>query len=229
MRIAIIGYGKMGRMAEETAIGRGHEVVSRIDKDNAAEMDSLQPAEVDAAIEFSTPQTAYSNVKTLLQKGIPVVCGTTGWDVEELKRELGKENSTPWIWASNFSVGVNLLFAVNKYMAQLMRAWGQYKPAVEETHHIHKLDKPSGTAKTIAEDIQACGYTDVHIESIREGEVPGIHTISWDSEEDCISLTHNAKSRAGFALGAVIAAEWLQGKKGFHTMQEVMGELRIDN
>ena len=226
MRIAIVGYGKMGRMVEDTALRRGHEVVCRIDKDNISELDSLQHADVDAAIEFSTPLTAYGNVKTLLQKGIPVVCGTTGWDVEMLKQEYAHthpdNNGTPWIWASNFSVGVNLLFAVNCYLAQLMHAWGQYKPSVEETHHIHKLDKPSGTAKTLAEDIQSCGYTGVPVESVREGEVPGIHTVSWDSTDDCLSLTHTAKSRTGFALGAVIAAEWLQGRTGLHTMQEVL-------
>jgi len=212
----------MGRMVEQTAIRRGHAVVCRIDKDNAGELNTLQPAEVDAAIEFSTPLTACSNVKTLLQRGIPVVCGTTGWDVEALRHEFEGTNSTPWIWASNFSIGVNLFFALNGHLAQLMRAWGQYTPAVAETHHIHKLDKPSGTAKTLAEEIRACGYADVPIESFREGEVPGIHTVTWDCAEDCISLTHSAKSRAGFALGAVIAAEWLQGKSGFHTMQEVL-------
>ena len=213
MRVALIGYGKMGHMIEEIALSRGHEIVARIDMGDDFD---LKDAEV--AIEFTTPGTAKDNILRAWAKNVPVVCGTTGWDQEELKiknYELKiKDNKTVisdetgktmLVWSSNFSVGVNIFFELNKQLASAMKALPQYTPSITETHHIHKLDKPSGTAKTLAEQIG----TNVAIESIREGEVPGTHVVTWDSEEDTIIITHIAKGRRGFALGAVLAAESL--------------------
>ena len=222
MKIAIIGYGKMGHMIEAIALERGHEIVARIDAGDAFE---LNGAEV--AIEFTIPATAKDNILRAWAQSVPVVCGTTGWDVEELKGERMKvkgennktiitdENGKPMlVWSSNFSVGVNIFFELNKMLADKMAQQPQYTPSITETHHIHKLDKPSGTAKTLAEQISAMyegAMYDVQrsipIESIREGEVPGTHVVTWDSEEDTIVITHIAKGRRGFALGAVLAAE----------------------
>jgi 4-hydroxy-tetrahydrodipicolinate reductase len=171
------------------------------------------------AIEFSRPDAAESNVRAALEQGVAVVSGTTGWDVHGLQAELGC-NHPGVIWSSNYSVGVNILFAVNKYLAQLLHKTGGYTPAITEIHHVHKLDAPSGTAVTLREGIAES--VDCPIESIREGEVPGIHEVRWESEADVLTLRHEAKSRQGFALGAVLAAEWLQGKTGWHTMQEVL-------
>ncbi len=201
MRIALIGYGKMGHMIEEIALSRGHEIVARIDVGAAFD---LKDAEV--AIEFTTPTTAKDNILRSWAQNVPVVCGTTGWDAASLMEEDKRLHNKPMlIWKSNFSVGVNIFFDLNKALASAMKAQPQYTPSITETHHIHKLDKPSGTAKTLAEQIG----TDVAIESIREGEVPGTHVVTWDSEEDTIIITHIAKGRRGFALGAVLAAESL--------------------
>lgn len=207
MRIALIGYGKMGHMIEEVALSRGHEIVARIDAGDAFD---LNGAEV--VIEFTTPQTAEENVRKAWKQGVPVVCGSTGWDAASLMEEDKRIHEKPMlIWKSNFSVGVNMFFELNKWLAEKMQAQPQYTPSITETHHIHKLDKPSGTAKTIAEGLRVMGYRvqDSEIESIREGEVPGTHEVKWDSEEDTIVITHIAKGRRGFALGAVLAAEQL--------------------
>ena len=223
MKIAIIGYGKMGHMIEEVALSRGHEIVATID---AGDEFDLKGADV--AIEFTTPLTAAENIRKAWKQGVPVISGSTGWDPEELKSEnyelrmadnktlvtdeLGK---TMLVWSSNYSVGVNIFFELNKFLARMMSEQPQYAPSITETHHIHKLDKPSGTAKTLAEqihDIEISKYQnieDLPIESIREGEVPGTHEVKWDSEEDTIIITHIAKGRRGFALGAVLAAEKL--------------------
>lgn len=201
MKIALIGYGKMGHMIEEIALSRGHEIVARIDVGDTFD---LKDAEV--AIEFTTPTTAKDNILRSWAQNVPVVCGTTGWDAASLMEEDKRLHDRPMlIWKSNFSVGVNIFFDLNKALASAMKAQPQYTPSITETHHIHKLDKPSGTAKTLAEQIG----TDVAIESIREGEVPGTHVVTWDSEEDTIIITHIAKGRRGFALGAVLAAESL--------------------
>ena len=201
MRIALIGYGKMGHMIESIALERGHEVVARIDAGDAFD---LKNAEV--AIEFTTPATAKENILRAWAQNVPVVCGTTGWDAASLIAEDKRLHERPMlIWKSNFSVGVNIFFELNKELAAAMKTQPQYTPSITETHHIHKLDKPSGTAKTLAEQIG----TEVAIESIREGEVPGTHVVTWDSEEDTIITTHIAKGRRGFALGAVLAAESL--------------------
>ena len=191
----------MGHMIEEIALSRSHEIVARIDVGD--EFD-LKDAEV--AIEFTTPTTAKDNILRSWAQNVPVVCGTTGWDAASLMEEDKRLHNKPMlIWKSNFSVGVNIFFDLNKALASAMKAQPQYTPSITETHHIHKLDKPSGTAKTLAEQIG----TDVAIESIREGEVPGTHVVTWDSEEDTIIITHIAKGRRGFALGAVLAAESL--------------------
>ena len=226
MKIALIGYGKMGRMIESVARARGHEVVCVVDpcvnaeeQPLAAAIDSEAFRSADVAIEFSRPDAAESNVRAALEQGVAVVSGTTGWDVRGLQAELGTEHPGV-IWSSNYSVGVNILFAVNKYLAQLLHKTGGYTPAITEIHHVHKLDAPSGTAVTLREGIGES--VDCPIESIREGEVPGIHEVRWESEADVLTLRHEAKSRQGFALGAVLAVEWLQGKTGWHTMQEVL-------
>ena len=203
----------MGHMIEEVALSRGHEIVAHIDVGDAFDLKGA-----DVAIEFTTPATAKDNILRAWAQNVPVICGTTGWKPEELvngdwsfviegsrivvKDEKGK---TMLVWSSNFSVGVNIFFDLNKELAAAMKAQPQYTPSITETHHIHKLDKPSGTAKTLAEQIG----TNVAIESIREGEVPGTHEVKWDSEEDTIIITHIAKGRRGFALGAVLAAESL--------------------
>lgn len=211
MKIALIGYGKMGHMIEEIALSRGHEIVARIDVGTPFD---LNHAEV--AIEFTTPATAKDNILRAWALSVPVVCGTTGWDAAALMDEDKRLHSkTMLVWKSNFSVGVNIFFEINKQLAsQMSNLQSQmdecpYTPSITETHHIHKLDKPSGTAKTLAEDLKIRGFEDVQIESIREGEVPGTHEVKWDSEEDTIIITHIAKGRRGFALGAVLEAEQL--------------------
>ncbi len=201
MKIALIGYGKMGHMIEEIALSRGHEIVARIDAGDAFELNNA-----DVVIEFTTPATAEENVRKAWKQNVPVVCGSTGWNAQKLLDEDKRTHEKPMlIWKSNFSIGVNIFFELNKALALAMQEQPQYMPSITETHHIHKLDKPSGTAKTLAEQIG----TKVVIESIREGEVPGTHEVKWDSEEDTIIITHIAKGRRGFALGAVLAAESL--------------------
>ena len=191
----------MGHMIEEVALSRGHEIVAHMDVGDAFDLKGA-----DVAIEFTTPATAKENVLRAWAQAVPVVCGTTGWDAASLIEEDQQMHDKPMlIWKSNFSVGVNIFFDLNKELAAAMKAQPQYTPSITETHHIHKLDKPSGTAKTLAEQIG----TNVAIESIREGEVPGTHEVKWDSEEDTIIITHIAKGRRGFALGAVLAAESL--------------------
>ena len=223
MKIAIIGYGKMGHMIEEVALSRGHEIVCRIDAGDAFDLKGA-----DVAIEFTTPATAEENIRKAWAQGVPVVCGSTGINKPNPNPSLkGREEGNKWIvrnkegkvmlvWSSNYSVGVNIFFEVNKLLAEEMASQPQYTPSITETHHIHKLDKPSGTAKTLAEQIenelpslQGGAGGRLPIESIREGEVPGTHEVKWDSEEDTIIITHIAKGRRGFALGAVLAAEKL--------------------
>ena len=213
MKIAIIGYGKMGHMIEEVALERGHKVVARIDAGAAFELNGA-----DVAIEFTTPATAEANIRAAWAQGVPVVCGSTGWNAAALMDEDRRiHDKQMLVWSSNYSVGVNIFFELNKFLAQEMKDQPQYTPSITEIHHIHKLDKPSGTAKTLSNDIMSAAkplngdatLNDVPIESIREGEVPGTHEVKWDSEEDTIVITHIAKGRRGFALGAVLAAEAL--------------------
>lgn len=219
MKIALIGYGKMGHMIESIALERGHEIVCIIDQNNLCDFESEAFASADVAIEFTTPQTAEQNIRRAWAAGVPVVCGTTGWDVEAIKQEAQEAGL---MWSSNYSIGVNILFALNRQLAKLMVAYPDYTPHMTEVHHIHKLDAPSGTAKTLQEAIGEERLPIADVESIREGEVPGIHTVVWDSEVETISISHSAKSRKGFALGAVIAAEWMQGKTGWHDFSEII-------
>ena len=224
MKIALIGYGKMGHMIESIARERGHEIVSIIDQNNLDEFESNAFASADVAIEFTTPQTAEQNILCAWRARVPVVCGTTGWDVNEFRIKNFELNSDGigLMWSSNYSIGVNILFALNRQLAKFMEAYPDYTPHMTEVHHIHKLDAPSGTAKTLQEAIGEERLPIADVESIREGEVPGIHTVVWDSEVDTITISHSAKSRQGFALGAVIAAEWMKGKTGYHTVEEVI-------
>lgn len=224
MKIALIGYGKMGHMIASIARERGHEIVSIIDQNNLDEFESNAFASADVAIEFTTPQTAADNILRAWKAGVPVVCGTTGWNIDAMRQEAieREDDGIGLMWSSNYSIGVNILFALNKQLAKFMEAYPDYTPHMTEVHHIHKLDAPSGTAKTLQESIGDDRLAIKDIESIREGEVAGIHTVIWDSEIDTISISHSAKSRKGFALGAVIAAEWMKGKTGWHDFSEVI-------
>ncbi|MBQ7531684.1 MAG: 4-hydroxy-tetrahydrodipicolinate reductase [Paludibacteraceae bacterium] len=228
MKIALIGYGKMGQMIASVARERGHEVVCIIDPLTSTDtIDSPAFRSADVAIEFSRPDAAEANVRAAIAQGVPVVSGTTGWDVQALQAEMQGKEHAGIIWSSNYSIGVNILFAVNTYLARLLRNSGGYSPCITEVHHVHKLDAPSGTAKTLKEQIVEYGLDgtngkDIPVESIRKGEVPGIHEVRWESEADILTLRHEAKSRKGFALGAVLAAEWLKGKRGWHQLGEVL-------
>ena len=235
MKIAIIGYGKMGKMIEKVALSRGHKVLFRFDIDNQDELTIDNLRKVDVALEFTTPQSAYENVKMCLDADIPVVSGTTGWleKMEELRTRAIRENKA-FFYASNFSIGVNIVFHLNRRLAQIMNQFPQYSPSITEVHHIHKKDAPSGTAITLAQGIienldRISSWTmddpapdKIKINAIREDEVPGIHLIKYDSNFDTIELKHSAKSREGFATGAVLAAEFLAGKRGFFTMEDLL-------
>lgn len=216
----------MGQMISFAAQDRGHEIVCIIDPvSSEGRFDSDDFRCADVAIEFSHPDAAEQNVRAAIAQGVPVVCGTTGWDVPSLQAELAGTDHPGVIWSSNYSIGVNILFAVNRYLARLVQQTGGYAPSITEIHHIHKLDAPSGTAKTLKEQISreyGLNGTNISVESIREGEVPGIHEVRWESPADILTLRHDAKSRQGFALGAVLAAEWLPGKRGWHTLNEVL-------
>lgn len=238
MKIALIGYGKMGKMIEEIAIKRGHEIVCIIDIDNLQDFDSDAFRSAEVAIEFTAPQAAFDNYKRAWEQGVKVVSGSTGWMKEhgdEVRKACEQDGKTLF-WASNFSVGVAIFSAVNKYLAKIMNGFEEYDVEMTETHHIHKLDAPSGTAITLAEQIldnvdrkkswvltsaSTSASTDLKITSIREGEVPGIHSISYDSEADKITITHDAHSRKGFALGAVLAAEYTKNHNGLLTTDDL--------
>jgi 4-hydroxy-tetrahydrodipicolinate reductase len=246
MKIALIGYGKMGHEIEKIALDRGHQIVCIIDLDQNDKFNSSEFKSADVAIEFTTPKSALNNYRKAFEAGVPVVSGTTGWleHIDEIKNECNN-NSKTFFYASNFSLGVNLFFALNRYLAKLMNKFPSYEVGMEEIHHIHKLDAPSGTAITLAEDILSnivrknswSLYKDsesdssdnnseiIRIKDFREGEVPGTHTIIYESDVDYIRITHEAKSRKGFALGAVLAAEFTKDKKGFLGMQDLLGNL----
>ena len=239
MKIALIGYGKMGKMIEQIAKDRGHEIVSIIDIDNQQDFESEAFASADVAIEFTAPQAAYGNFQKAFAKNVKVVSGSTGWmkDHAEDVKKMCKEGGQTLFWASNFSVGVAIFSAVNRYLAKIMNRFPQYDPHMEETHHIHKLDAPSGTAITLAEQIvdgldRKSGWVKgeenrpydkatVRVDSLRRGEVPGIHTIRYDSDADCITISHDAHSRRGFALGAVLAAEFTKDHEGLLTIDDM--------
>jgi dihydrodipicolinate reductase len=237
MKIALIGYGRMGHAIEEIAIKRGHTVSLIIDIDNPGDLNTKNLEGIDAAIEFSLPDAAFKNISICLENKVPVVSGTTGWlkDYEKTVK-ICIDNGSSFIHSSNFSIGVNLLFRLNSELAQQMNKYRDYSVSIEEIHHTKKLDAPSGTAITLAEGIknQHQGYKGwcfekdkaenmIPVRSIREGSVPGTHTVSWDSEIDTISLKHEAKNRTGFALGAVVAAEFIHNRKGVFIMNDVLG------
>ncbi|MEO8068497.1 MAG: 4-hydroxy-tetrahydrodipicolinate reductase [Flavobacteriales bacterium] len=253
MNVALYGYGKMGKAIEAVALGRGHAIGLKVDAGNAG----TPPTGCDVAIEFSKPDQALANMELCLKAGVPVVVGTTGWyDHLNDVKAMVQTHSGALLWASNFSIGVNLFFRANRHLAQLMDKQPGYAVHIDEIHHIHKLDAPSGTAITLARDIDlgtqrysgwkmqaqaqdqsrspivpapapapAPTAVPVPIMSERTGEVPGKHSVTWSSEEDRIIITHEAFSRKGFATGAVIAAEWLRGRKGLYTMEDLLDGL----
>ena len=236
MKIVLIGYGKMGREIERLAMGRGHAIVAKIDIDNAADLATLTAADADVAIEFSNPASAFANIMTCIEKQIPVVCGTTGWLEKKKEVEAAtKAHNATFFYASNYSIGVNLFFRLNKMLANLMAPHKEYDIYTNEIHHLEKKDSPSGTAITIAEGIinayaekntwvnnQIPGSNEVAIWSQRESIKPGTHTVKYISKVDQIEITHEAFSREGFALGAVIAAEWVADKKGVLGMDDLL-------
>ncbi len=262
MRIAIIGYGKMGHAIERIALERGHEIVSVIDAGNTDSFDSEEFASAEPAIEFTTPSTAPANIMRAASKGVPVVCGSTGW--AERRAEVEKavlDAGGALLASSNFSIGVHVFNNISRRLAHIMGKLPQYTPHLAETHHIHKLDHPSGTAITIAEGIidecpRISGWEDegilwmnateqeqekmtadiarrakeipsdkLPVLALRKDEVPGIHVVSWESPVDAITITHSAKSRDGFALGAVMAAEWIASRKGIYTIDQMMDDI----
>lgn len=241
MKIALIGYGKMGKEIEKVALSRGHEIVSIIDINNQEDFESEAFRSADVAIEFTNPKVAYNNYIRTFKAGVKLVSGSTGWMAEhgeEIKALCQKEGKTLF-WSSNFSLGVAIFSAVNKYLAKIMNRFPGYDVTMSETHHVHKLDAPSGTAITLAEGIldnldrkdrwvkeEATSADELPIRSIREGEVFGIHTVRYDSVADSISITHDAKNRGGFALGAVLAAEYTSDKQGFLGMSDLFPFLK---
>jgi 4-hydroxy-tetrahydrodipicolinate reductase len=235
MKIAILGYGKMGKEIEQQAQLRSHEIVEKVNSTNIEEW-YKNPSKADVVIEFSNPKSAKQNLINCIEKGIPVVVGTTGWydDFDEIA-SICKEKNGSLLYATNFSIGVNIFFEINKKLAELIAPYNDYEVLVEETHHIHKKDQPSGTAITLAEGIleylpakkqwvnkHATKKEDLSVISYRIDEVPGTHQITYSSEIDTITIKHEAHNRKGFALGAVVAAEWILNKKGIFTMQDVL-------
>ncbi|MCO5935757.1 4-hydroxy-tetrahydrodipicolinate reductase [Mucilaginibacter sp. RB4R14] len=244
MKIALLGYGKMGKIIEKIAHDRKHEIVLKIDNNNLDELTTENLQKADVAIEFSTPATVLGNIESCFKAGVPIVVGTTGWhhEMEQIKEQCEYQKAS-FIYATNFSVGVNVFFHVNKILAKLMNNYPYYDVQVEEIHHTQKLDSPSGTAITIAEGIinnldskkgwknvlisdekpddETIAANDLLIESLRIENVPGTHTVIYDSEIDTIEFKHTAHNRNGFALGAVLAAEWIKDKKGFYSVEDM--------
>lgn len=231
MKITLVGYGKMGKIIDEISQNRGHEIAARLRETPTVE--NLNHPDV--VIEFSNPEVAFENIKTCLENKIPVICGTTGWlDKKPEIERIALENNTAFLYGSNFSLGVNLFFALNENLAKMMNKFSEYNCQLEEIHHIHKLDAPSGTAISLAEGIinnsnfeawklDETKEKELGIFAIRENEVPGTHSVFYRSEVDEIEIKHTAFNRNGFALGAVIAAEWIADKKGVFAMKDVLG------
>ena len=236
MRIALIGYGKMGKAIEEVALLRGHDIVLKIDQPNLHDFTRENIAKADVAIEFTSPHTAFDNIKSCIEFGVPVVCGSTGWaeQLEEMKKNCIDKNGS-FIYSSNYSVGVNIFFEINKKLAELMASHKDYKVILEETHHTQKKDAPSGTAISLAEQVLELvkrkkqwvneisdNPEELEIISKRIDPAPGTHSIKYSSAIDDIEIIHTAHNRKGFATGAVLAAEFLKDKKGFFTMKDVL-------
>jgi 4-hydroxy-tetrahydrodipicolinate reductase len=236
MKLVLIGYGKMGKSIEEVAVQRGHQVILRIDQPNLDEFTKKNMEEADVAIEFTGPHSAYENVKKCIDFGVPIVCGSTGWidRLDEIKKHAS-EGNVGIVYSSNFSVGVNIFFELNKKLAELMTQHKEYEVILEETHHTQKKDAPSGTAITLAEEILekikrkkqwvnelSDNPEDLEIISQRIDPAPGTHSVKYSSAIDNIEIIHTAHSRTGFATGAVVAAEFIKNKKGFYTMKEVL-------
>ena len=232
MKIALLGYGRMGKTIEQIAISKGHEIVLKVDENTVSYDITL----ADVAIDFSIPSVAFDNISTCLKNNVPVVSGTTGWlDKFDDAVALCKQNNGGFIYASNFSLGVNIFFELNETLAKMMKNLEQYQISMEEIHHTKKLDAPSGTAITLAEDIinnssktnwaldVTNNETEIPIVAKRIPDVPGTHTVDYTSEVDTIEIKHTAHNRDGFAQGAVVAAEWLVGKSGLFTMKDVLG------
>jgi 4-hydroxy-tetrahydrodipicolinate reductase len=236
MKIALLGYGKMGKEIEKAALERKHKIVLKIDIDNVNDLtiDSLKKADV--AIDFSIPDGAYANIMKCFEAGIPIVCGTTGW-LNKFDDVVSycKQNHKTFFYASNYSIGVNIFFRINKYLAGIINKFKDYEIEIEETHHIHKLDAPSGTAITLAKGIiekverkekwelnEQNTPSSIKIKALREDEIPGIHVVKYDSQVDFIEIKHSAKSRKGFALGAILAAEFIKTKIGYFNMDHLM-------
>lgn len=236
MKIALIGYGKMGHEIENIAISRGHSINLIIDRDNMNDLSKENLSEIDVAIEFSTPDAAYANIMKCLELGVPVVCGTTAWidKLNHVKKYCGEVDGA-FFYASNYSIGVNLTFRINQMLAEMMNKFTSYDVSLEEVHHTTKIDAPSGTAVTLAGDIieaidrkkhwilgASTAPHEMNVTAIRRGTAPGTHTVVWDSPVDEITLSHRAKGRVGFAEGAVVAAEFLVGKKGVYGMNDLL-------
>lgn len=236
MNIALIGYGKMGKAIEEIALERGHQIVLRIGQNNKADMTRENLQQADVCIEFTAPHAAFENVSACLSAGVPTICGSTGW-LEHLSQanEICTTHQTAFLYASNFSIGVNLFFSINRMVADIMKDYPQYKVDMEEIHHTQKKDAPSGTAVTLAEDILRihrnmerwvnsgnASENELNIVSKRIDPAPGTHSITYHSDIDDITITHTAHSRKGFAAGAVAAAEFIEGKQGLFSMKDVL-------
>lgn len=236
MRIALIGYGKIGKEIEKIALSRGHSINLIIDKNNESDLNSIEKNTIDVAIEFTSPESAVNNIQKCFELNIPIVSGTTGWtnDLDSIVNYC-KSNNKTFFYASNYSLGVNIFFKVNRFLAKIMNDYQAYEPHIEETHHTQKLDAPSGTAITLADGLiqsikrktnwvkeSASDKNELVIKSYREGQVPGNHKVIYESTFDTIRIEHDAKSRQGFALGAVLAAEFIAGKTGYFTMNDLL-------
>ncbi len=241
MNILLIGYGKMGKEIEEVALSRNHTISHIFNSNDKENFEQIKETAVDVAIEFTEPNSAYCNIKSCLQNNIPIVSGTTGWlkKMEEVKR-ICKDSNGSFFYASNFSLGVNLFFMINKYVAKLMEKYSDYNIQIKEIHHTQKKDAPSGTAVTLAEQIleeitrkkdwvlgETSSKNELSILAERVDDIPGTHFIAYDNKIDQIELKHTAKSRKGFALGAILAAEWIIGKKGFFGMEDMLSNIEM--
>jgi 4-hydroxy-tetrahydrodipicolinate reductase len=236
MKITLIGYGKMGKTIEQMALQRGHQIAQIIDVGNAQDLYLLTKNDTDVAIEFTQPESAFQNVKYCAENQIPIVCGTTGWlEKKPIIAQICAEKESAFFYASNYSIGVNIFFKINQILAKMMNHYPQYQVSIEEIHHTEKKDAPSGTAITLAEGIigevaRKIGWqldeiteNQIAITALRQPNVAGTHTVCYQSEIDTIEIKHTAHSRQGFALGAVLAAEWLKDKKGVFGMEEMLG------